>query len=154
MTGIVYVHHQTGRADYRVTRAEYGFIDDELYIEIDAEPSSEHGLAFLKSLSLELNGLPVRTSEIVDCVGREFHLPTSRNDDPNIGTDRFTNLYLGEHYDVDENVITISDDNGITLEWTGVAPDVRFYDERAKDNRIELKCTIEAGLFQRTENEE
>jgi len=54
MTGNVYVHHQTGRADYHVTRAQYGFIDDELYIEIDAEP--------------------IGTSEITDCVGREFHL--------------------------------------------------------------------------------
>lgn len=148
MTGNVYVHHQTGRADYHVTRAQYGFIDDKLYIEIDAKPSSEHGLAFLGSLALQLNGLPVGTSEITDCVGREFHLPTSQNDDPTIDIDRFTNLYLGEHYDVDENVITISNDNGIILEWIGVAPDVRFYDERAKDNRIELKCILESGLFQ------
>ena len=148
MAGLIRIHHQDGVAEYSVTSAEYGFIGNEFYLEIRAEPSTSHFLAtFARLCTVALDGLAVGGSDISACLGREFILPTSRNDAED-GPDRFTNFYLSEHYDLDENHIRFSVENGKpTVEWRGTAPDVVYYDGRAKPNPIVIKCDITPGLF-------
>ena len=146
---MITLHHQDGLAEYKVTRSQYGFIDNELYVEIEAVPKTDHHLSFLSDLSLELNGIPVDESHIKDSSGTVLKLPRSVNEDDTSSTDRFTDLYLGEHYDVDENTIQISapGEREFHLEWKGIAPDARYYDEKAKPMKIEVRTQIGSGLF-------
>ncbi len=150
MQGKITLQHQDGVAEYAVTRAEYGFIDDKLYVEIDGMPVGDHPLAFLGKMSIELNGAPLSEAVLRSGSGKTLSIPTSDNSDVDSDTDRFTNLYVGEHYDIDENEITVSGGaEAASIRWSGIAPDPRYYDDRAKPTCVIIKAMMSTTLFNR-----
>jgi len=146
MAGHIRIHHQDGTVEYNVTSAKYGFLGDKLFLEIEGEPAREHRFAkHFPLCGVELNQLPVGGSEISACFDREFVIPMSQVEEEPF---RYTNFYLGTHYDLDENHIRfLKEKKTVVLEWQGVAPDVNYYDQRAKPNAVEIRCPIKPGLF-------
>jgi hypothetical protein len=150
MIGTVHIDHQDGVAEYEVTAAKYGFIADKLYVEIRAEPVGEHSLSFLRGIVLELYGGPVSEEALAAGEAISVTIPKSVNDEVDAGTDRFTNLYIGEHYDVDENQIVVRrTEAGASIRWTGVTQDPRYYDQRAKPTPIAVEASMDPTLYVR-----
>jgi hypothetical protein len=56
---------------------------------------------------------------------------------------RYTNLYLGEHFETDANRIAITrrSDTEYDVEWTCKSDDIDYYDVRAKENPIRICCS-------------
>jgi len=146
MSGYIRIHHQDGLLEYSVTSAKYGFVDDRLFLEIEGSVASEHPFAeHAPDCKVELDQLAVGCTKITGCLGREFVIPTSQVEEPPY---RLTNIYLTDHQDVDENHLRFFKDQKATMiEWRGVAPDINYYDHRAKPNAVEIRCQIQPGLF-------
>ncbi|MGK0291211.1 MAG: hypothetical protein ACI86H_002678 [bacterium] len=150
MLGTITINHQSDCAEYEVTCAKYGFIDDELYIEIDATPNVEHTLAFLGKISVELNGVDISQEIISSLKPISVFIPKSENDSQESETEKFTSIYIGEHYDIDENKVTISNTNaGIVIRWLGVILDPLYDDDRAKPTNIVIETILSPTLFEK-----
>ena len=61
----------------------------------------------------------------------------------------YTNLYYGEHFQTDDNRITLRrlPDEQYDVAWTCKSDDIDYYDARARDNPIAIHCTARVMWF-------
>jgi hypothetical protein len=71
----------------------------------------------------------------------ELEIRVPRGEDPDSGR-IYTNLYFGEHFQPNDNVIKVRKlaDGEYLVDWTCSSKDVDYYDHRAKDSGVTVRC--------------
>jgi hypothetical protein len=130
------IRHQDGDITREVSAARILFGQKDgvwtVGLEIETEMTDEEGWPRLHLKDFPVGREDPRTSNQV-----EIRVPKGFD----AGT-QHTNLYFFDHCEPNDNVIKLSKLAGdeYLVEWTCTASDVDYYDARAQDNRIVVRC--------------
>ncbi len=148
--GEVIIHHQYETLLYNIYQAQYAIMDNDLHAEIKAEPADDNRLDYYGKLDIELNGLGIKGIGSSSFAGNH-HISKNPKDESERKIDSFPTVSLSafNRSDIDHNHIKIKlkDDNVLVIEWTGVAPDLKYDNKKVNNIKIEIKCNMSNDLF-------
>lgn len=153
--GELVIGHQDGDLVFTVDRATYGISSPtspngspRLWIDIETdEPSEDHPMSELGAPHLTAANISVTGVDDPALIGKEFEFRFDPDDDYDEDAPT-ANLYVSQHVRPHFSRIEIQADvsGDLLLIWTGECEDINYYDERAQDNRFQVRCILTKGL--------
>lgn len=143
----VLIHHQDGLCEYRIADVRLRLIGGSLDIEIKTDKNRDCPLGGLGAPRLYVESATVAARSIATLQYEKVVVPVGWDTDEASKDDNIFRIYLGAHFAMDNNVLSIErvGSDEFLIAWDADSVDLNYYDDKAQRNRIEVRATFRAA---------
>ena len=141
--GQLLIKNQDGNCLFTVSSIEIEFFETGLDLTITCLENRDCNLGFLPAPKLYLENIEISENEFNKLETKKVEIPFGWETES--GEEKETNIariYIGQHQALNKNLITLEkiESNLFRVIWASESSDFNYYDDRAKNNKLELNC--------------
>ena len=141
--GQLIIKHQDGDCVFQVSSVEVEHFETGLDLTVTCHENRDCVLGFLPAPKLYLENINISKNMFSRNMEHKIEISLGLyNDVGEEKEDNVSRIYIGQHQPLNENTIFLEkiNSNSYKLSWYSEAPDFNYYDERARNNKLELNC--------------
>ena len=141
--GQLIIKHQDGDCVFQISAVEVEYFETGLDLTVTCHKNRYCVLGFLPAPKLYLENINISKNMFSESKEHKIEIPFGwENDAGEEKEDNISRIYIGQHQPLNENIISLEkiNSNSYKLSWSSEAPDFNYYDERARNNKLELNC--------------